>query len=82
MAVVMANWDANDKLKLTISPRQKTQHREQRLVDLSNGAVVTPALETEMMLWLRCYAPFASLSKASQLLGNDAAVALHLGRRW
>ena len=77
MPAVTATMNSDGKLKPTINPRQKTQHSEQRLVDLFSEAGVPSIFETNMMLWLRCHVPlciaFESIAVAGQRRGGGAA---------
>ena len=76
MPAVMVTMNSDGKLKPTINRRQKTQHSEQRLVDLFNQAGAPSVLEADMMLWLRCHVPlciaFESIAVAGQRRGGGA----------
>jgi len=58
MPFITASLDSTGKVKPGIG-KQKTLHSDQRWVDLFNSAGIPSALETQMLLWLRCHAPFA-----------------------
>jgi 2-dehydropantoate 2-reductase len=76
MPALAATMNSDGKLKPTINPRQKTQHSEQRLVDLFSEAGVPSVFEADMMLWLRCHVPlciaFESIAVAGQRRGGGA----------
>lgn len=76
MPAVMAILDREGKLKPTIG-RQKTQHSDQRWVDLFNGAGMPSELEADMLNWLRCHVPLTaameSVAVAAQRRGGRAS---------
>lgn len=78
MPFVQALIDNGGKLKATIgAPGQKSLMSDQRWVDLFNAAGLPAALETDMLLWLRCHVPlcvaFESVSAAGMRRGGGAS---------
>lgn len=78
MPFVQARIDNEGKVKATIGAGgQKSLLSEQRWVDMFNAAGLPAALETDMLLWLRCHVPlcvaFESVSAAGMRRGGGAS---------
>ncbi len=78
MPFVQATLDSDGKLKATIGAAgQKTIMNEQRWVDVFNAAGLPAAIESDMLLWLRCHVPlcvaFESVAVAGERRGSGAS---------
>lgn len=69
MPAVMAMLDDQGNLNPTIG-RQKTQHSDQRWVDLFIAAGMPSAYEPEMLLWLRSHVPFTAAMESICVAGK------------
>ncbi len=76
MPFLMARIRDGGKLDFTISSSRKTMHGDPRWVGLFNGAGIPSVFEGQMLLWLRCHAPFCiafeSISFTAQQHGGGA----------